>query len=186
VEVQTEKELFDSVNMLDIIGIAIVLLVAFCFQFHYSEMPCPLCLLQRFGFFMMAYGLMMNVVFTLRARNYALSAIAALFTAVTSLRQMFLHIVPGTGGYGGTLFGWHLYTWCFVFSGLFLMATFFALLFDKQFVKMTTPRTDTHESIGRLLVALFIILLLVNVVGSYMECGLAYCPDNPMHYIHNI
>lgn len=183
-ERQVEQDIFKSINVLDLVGIAIVLLVAFFFQFYGGEMPCPLCLIQRFGFFMMAFGLMLNVTFSLSSRHYAMSAIGALFTALASLRQMFLHIVPGTGAYGGTIFGWHLYTWCFVFSGLFLAATFAALIFDNQFSVLRTERTETHETIARLLAALYIILLLVNVVSVFMECGVGYCPDNPMHYIH--
>lgn len=183
---QTEQEVFEEINILDIIGIVAVLLVAFFFQFYDHEVPCPLCLLQRFGFYMMAFGLMMNITFSLRPRNYAMSAIAALFTAAAGLRQMFLHIVPGTGSYGGALFGWHLYTWSFVFSSLFLIFTFCALLFEKQFQSLTVPRTETHEYIARFLLALYIILLLVNMVATFMECGYGYCPDNPMNYIHTL
>ena len=172
--IELEKHILENINVLDLIGIAIVLIIAFAFQFHGKEMPCPLCLLQRFGFLMMAFGLLMNLTFGLKPSNYALSALAAMFTALTSMRQMFLHIVPGTGSYGGTLFGWHLYTWCFVFSGLFLVATFIGLLFNAQFSKITVKRSDTHDYIAVLLAALFIILLLVNVIGAYMECGVHF------------
>ena len=34
-----------------------------------------------------------------------------------SLRQISLHVVPGTGSYGSALFGMHFYTWAFVGYG---------------------------------------------------------------------
>ena len=133
---------------------------------------------------MIGFGFLMNLVFGLRPRHYALSGIAALFTAMISLRQMFLHIVPGTGSYGGTIFGWHLYTWTFVFSGLFLLWSM-QLLCNAQFKLVRVNRTTNYDNLIRALGA-DVVLLLVNVVGAYMECGVGFCPDNPVHYLYSL
>lgn len=180
-----EKRFFQDINILDFIGLIIILVIAFIFQFHAKEMPGPLCLLERFGFLMMGFGLLMNLVFGLKPSHYALSGLAALFTAVISLRQMLLHIVPGTGSYGGTIFGWHLYTWTFLFSGVFLAFIFAALLCNVQFNHVRVDRTMNYDNLVRALGALFVIILLVNVVGAYMECGFLFCPDNPVRYLHS-
>ena len=181
----TEKKIFQDINILDLIGIILILLIAFYFQFYDKELPCPLCLLERFGFLMIGFGFLMNLVFGLKPRHYALSGIAALFTAVISLRQMFLHIVPGTGGYGGTIFGWHLYTWTFVFTGLFLLGIFAALLCNAQFQRVCVERTSIYDNVVKVLGAIFVFLLLANAVSAFMECGFSFCPSNPTHLLYS-
>lgn len=182
ISVQKEKELLKSFNVLDLLGVAIVLISAFYFQFLKHEIPCPLCLLQRFGFFLMAFGLLMNLTFDCRTSYYAFSAIGAMYTAVTALRQMLLHVVPGTGSYGSAVFGLHMYTWSFIISSLFLLMMMFALLFEKQFSRCVFKAPSYHVYLVRLLELIFIALILVNVVSIFMECGLLFCPDNPVHY----
>ena len=81
-------------------------------QFAYDNLPCPLCLLQRIAFTMMAAGLIYNLGFGPRARGYGLILLAAIFGGAVSIRQILLHIAPGDPGYGAPVFGLHDYTWC--------------------------------------------------------------------------
>ncbi|WP_410520766.1 disulfide bond formation protein B [Candidatus Tisiphia endosymbiont of Dioctria rufipes] len=37
--------------------------VAFIFQFFYYELPCPLCLLQRFGFIAIGLGALLSIIY---------------------------------------------------------------------------------------------------------------------------
>ena len=53
---QSKINFFKILNALDVIGIIIILIVAFGFQFYLKELPCPLCLLQRVGLIAMAFG----------------------------------------------------------------------------------------------------------------------------------
>ena len=83
-----------------------------------NELPCPLCLLQRIGFVMVAFGFMLNVVYGPQSRHYGVILIGALYGVATSLRQVSLHVIPGTPGYGSPILGMHYYTWAFVlFAG---------------------------------------------------------------------
>ena len=103
-------------NFIELTGIFFMLLLCFIFQIVLHELPCPLCLLQRLGFLCVALGFMMNLRFGLRPSHYAISILSALFTGFVALRQIALHVVPGSGSYGAAFLGMHLYTWSFVIS----------------------------------------------------------------------
>src|SRR5260221_12619243 len=98
-------------NVVGAAGIAVVLLVAFGLQFGLKELPCPLCNLQRVAFVLCGMGFVLNLRFGAHPLHYGLSLFAALFGVAVAGRQVLLHIVPGTGAYGSTLFDVHLSTW---------------------------------------------------------------------------
>ncbi len=98
-------------NALSLYGVALVLAAAFAAQFVLHELPCPLCLLQRILFATLAIGPILNIRFGPRPSHYALSLLAAVAGAIASKRQVLLHIMPGDGGYGSALLGYHYYTW---------------------------------------------------------------------------
>lgn len=99
---------------LDVMIIGFILLFAFYIQIFWREDPCPLCLLQRLGLIGIASGLVMNLRFGISSKHYAISLFSALFGIAVSIRQILLHIVPGTPMLGTPIFGLHLYTWSFV------------------------------------------------------------------------
>src|SRR6201995_1136199 len=103
-----------TLNALGLYGVALVLAAAFAAQWLLHELPCPLCLLQRFQFTVLAIGPILNVRYGPRPSHYGLSLLAAAAGATFSTRQILLHIMPGDTGYGSVLFGYHYYTWAFV------------------------------------------------------------------------
>ncbi len=169
-----------SLNALELSCICLMLLMAFTFQIVFKELPCPLCLLQRLGFLMAAFGLLMNLRFGLRPSHYAMTLLGALFTSFVALRQVALHVVPGTGAYGNAFLGFHLYTWCFIISMLVVISTTFLMSVDRVY----NAHPEKHSPyLTNSLFAAIVILLLMNIIGVLMECGLSQCPDNPLHYI---
>jgi disulfide bond formation protein DsbB len=52
-----------ALNALGLYGIALVLATAFAAQLLLGELPCPLCLMQRIQFAMLAAGPVLNVRF---------------------------------------------------------------------------------------------------------------------------
>src|SRR3977135_2079584 len=104
------RSLAVTLNTLGLCAIALVLAAAFAAQLILGELPCPLCLLQRIQFAMLAIGPMLHVRYGPRPSHYALSLLAAFAGAIVSARQIFLHIMPGDPGYGSALFGYHYYT----------------------------------------------------------------------------
>ena len=81
-------------NTLGLLGMTAVLLIGFILQFVLNELPCPLCLLQRFGFVMVAFGFMLNVVYGPQSRHYGVILIGALYGVATSLRHVSMHVIP--------------------------------------------------------------------------------------------
>ncbi|WP_271946626.1 disulfide bond formation protein B [Ruegeria faecimaris] len=104
-------ELSRTLNALGTLAVSLVLVLAFGYQLALNELPCPLCLLQRVGFVAVGVGLGLNLLYGARPQHYALMLLAALFGISVSVRQILLHIVPGTGHYGSPVFGYHYYTW---------------------------------------------------------------------------
>ena len=122
-----------EVNALGLYGIALVLAAAFTAQLLLNELPCPLCLLQRIQFAMLAVGPILNVRFGPRPSHYALSLLAAVAGAAFAMRQVLLHIMPGDPGYGSALLGYHYYTWAFIGFAVAIVLIAAMLLFDRQF-----------------------------------------------------
>src|SRR6201747_1388403 len=103
-----------ALNALGLYAVALVLAAAFAAQLILHELPCPLCLLQRILFAMLAIGPILNIRFGPRPSHYALSLLAAAAGAVFSTRQILLHIMPGDAGYGSALLGFYYFTWALI------------------------------------------------------------------------
>jgi len=168
-------------NALELLGVVAMLIMAFGFQFVLIELPCPLCLLQRIGFIGIAFGFLLNLRFGLRPSHYAITLISALFTSFVALRQIALHIVPGTGSYGTTLLGMHLYTWSFIICMLIVFATTVMLGVDRQYLT-SCSRVARKPILTHGLFLLMVLLIGVNLVFVYLQCGLKDCPDDPVQY----
>ena len=109
-------------------------------QLWLGELPCPLCLLQRIQFAMLAIGPILNIRFGPRPSHYAVSLLTAAAGAGFAMRQILLHIMPGDPGYGSALLGYHYYTWAFIGFAAAIVLIGAMLLFDRQFKERR--RTD--------------------------------------------
>jgi disulfide bond formation protein DsbB len=174
------RSLAITLNALGLYGVALVLAVAFSAQLVLNELPCPLCLLQRIQFAMLAIGPMLNVRFGPRPSHYALSLLAAFAGAVFAARQILLHIMPGDPGYGSALFGYHYYTWAFIGFAAAIVLIAAMLLFDRQFQEESTAQPV--GALARGAVWLVMGLTTLNVISTLLECGFAACPDDPKFY----
>jgi disulfide bond formation protein DsbB len=168
-------------NAVALYGVALVLAIAFAAQLLLGELPCPLCLLQRIQFAMLAVGPILNIRFGPRPSHYALSLLAAVLGAVVAGRQIFLHILPGDPGFGTALLGYHYYTWAFIGFAAAIVLIALVLLFDRQFEREAEEGPDVNL-FARAAVWLVIGLTALNVVSTVMECGFRACPDNPTVY----
>lgn len=168
-------------NLFEIAGVLLVLLLAFLMQFVFNELPCPLCLLQRFGFIAIAFGFMLNFRFGFRPSHYSIILLSGLFTAFVALRQIALHVIPGTGSYGNAIFGLHLYTWSFVLVVLVVISTSLLLGVDRQYLQKMR-KNKLWEYVVHTLFAVLMFLTVANIVSTVFECGFSECPDNPVKY----
>ena len=173
------RSLAVTLNALSLYAVTLVLAAAFTAQLLLHELPCPLCLLQRIQFAVLAIGPILNVRFGPRPSHYALSLLAAAAGFAFSTRQVLLHILPGDAGYGSALFGYHYYTWALIgfVTAVVLLAAI--LLFDRQFEPDKTAQPGAFATTA---VWLVIGLTALNVVSTLLECGFAACADNPLVY----
>lgn len=171
-----------AANLFEVVGVMLVLLLAFLMQFYLNELPCPLCLLQRFGFMAIAFGFLLNFRFGFRPSHYSIILLSALFTSFVALRQIALHVLPNTGSYGSSVFGLHLYTWSFIISMLIVVSTTLLLGVDRQYLEKIR-RNFLWQYIVHVLFAALVFLCVANMVSSVFECGFAACPDNPTGYV---
>jgi disulfide bond formation protein DsbB len=170
-----------ALNALGLYAIAAVLAAAFAAQFLLHELPCPLCLLQRIQFAMLAIGPILNIRHGPRPSHYAVSLLAALAGAAFAARQVLLHIMPGDPGYGSALLGFHYYTWALIGFCIAIVAIAVVLLFDRQF-KPDDTNQPKPDAFARVAIWLVIALTAANVLSTLVECGFAACPDNPVDY----
>lgn len=171
-----------EINLIEALGLLLILFAAIAIQIIFHDLPCPLCLLQRWGLLAVTFGFLLNLRFGIKSSHYAIVILATLFTAAVAIRQILLHIVPGTGSYGPAIFGYHMYTWVFIICAGLLIFTAVMLLFDKQF-KVT--RTKKHKTLSVLIHIVFFFAVVVataNSITTFLECGLRQCPDNPVTY----
>jgi disulfide bond formation protein DsbB len=170
-----------TLDTLALYGICGVLGVAFYYQFGHGELPCPLCALQRVGFVIAGVALMLNVRTGYSPAHYGLALLSAVAAGSASLRQIALHVVPGSGHYGSALFGFHFYTWALVGYG--------ALVVYVGLMLMVARVADERARVGRagpltqLACWLFILLALANAAAFLAECGVGPCPDDPTGYL---
>jgi len=167
-----------TLNALGLYGIAAVLAGAFAAQIILGELPCPLCMLQRIQFALLAVGPMLNLRHGARPSHYALSLLAACAGAAFATRQVLLHILPGDAGYGSALFGYHYYTWALVGFCLAIVLIATMMVFDRHF-RDEPPAPGAFASVA---VWLVIGLVVLNVVSTLLMCGFGACADDPVVY----
>lgn len=176
--ISTTERIF---NIIELLGIVLMLFLAFVFQVILNELPCPLCLLQRIGFLGVAFGFLLNLRFGLRPSHYAIVLMSALYTSFVALRQVALHVVPGTGVYGNAVFGLHLYTWCFVVAMIVVVFTTLMLGVDRQY-RRASSNNIRWRYLTHFLFIIVALMAMANLVSVILECGIQQCPDNPVSY----
>lgn len=160
-------------NALFIYVLCGVLIGAYVYQYTMSELPCPLCLLQRLSMIGIAIGLLMNLRFGIKAEHYALVILSALVGRFISLRQIALHICPQFPVFGSPVWGYDLYVWAYiVFTCSAIAAAILLIIFGFTNHRHNKPKFGFFEITAFTLVFL---ITLGNFVTTLMECGLTAC-----------
>ncbi len=159
-----------------------VVIGAYGIQFINSEIPCPLCLLIRVAMIAAGFGLALNALWGPRAVHYGITLLGCVLGAAISLRQVSLHVVPGTGSYGSAVLGFHLYTWAFIVFSTMILAIGSVLTFSRQFGPRRAPTPAIVRPIALLVTGIGFLLSLTNVITTTIECGAGVCPDDPTSY----
>jgi disulfide bond formation protein DsbB len=171
-----------TLNELSLYAVALVLAAAFAAQLLLHELPCPLCLLQRIQFAVLAIGPIMNIRWGPRPSHYALSLLAAAVGMAFSTRQVLLHIMPGDAGFGTALFGYHYYTLALIGFAAAIVLLAAILLFDRQFEDEGPTQQAAPGAFAMTAVWLVIALTALNVLSTLLECGFGACAEDPIVY----
>jgi disulfide bond formation protein DsbB len=163
-------------NVIGLIGVSVILLIAFYEQLVLHELPCPLCLLQRAAFIGIGIGFIFNLSMEVRPAHYGLIILSAVIGLMTATRQIFLHVLPDAPGYGAPIMGLHLYTWAAIGFLNVLIYSSFGLMLDKGFQKLK------KNAFSQGVIILFLLLITADAVSSFLECGFSTCPENPVEY----
>ena len=162
-------------NQVALLAVVGALSYAFVDQLYFGVLPCPLCLMQRIGFVIIGFALVLNIRCGAHTSHYGWGIISGLVGMMVSLRQVLLHVLPGDKGYGSTFLELHFYTWAFVgYMGLLLG---FAIL-------LMLPNRDirSRSLFANILVMIFILLVAANLISTLLECGIGPCTDDPVNY----
>ncbi len=163
------------ISILLAIVLAGVITAGFGYQLIMGEDPCPLCFLQRAAMIGVALGQLLNFRFGVKMSHHALSLIHCLFGASVSLRQISLHICPGSPTFGSPVLGFSLYTWAFIsfFCSLLAIGTLLAL-YKPEWKPINSKFLKHLEQFAFLYV---LLIVLADIVSAAMICGLGVCPD---------
>ena len=172
------RSLAVALNALGLYAIALVLAAAFAAQLLLGELPCPLCLLQRIQFALLAIGPILNVRFGPRPSHYAASLLVAAAGAAFAMRQILLHIMPGDPGYGSALLGYHYYTWAFIGFAVAIVATAVMLLFDRQFEDDGGTPPDMAGAFAR--TAVWLVIGLLRRIDFNLGSNAGWPPAPPI------
>lgn len=179
---KTENELSFGVSVIEIFIVVLLMGVAYFMQFFYHELPCPLCLLQRIGFLGIAFGLVLNISNGVKPLHYGISMLSSLFTMIVAMRQIFLHITPGSGSYGPPIFGLHLYTWSFIAAAFFMFLNILLIVFSEPLSRFHLYHRQGIAVLKHVAFGFLLAVAIANTVTTFMECGFRQCPDNPVKY----
>lgn len=164
-----------DLNALVVLIITGVLFSAYCVEFFWHEVPCPLCMLQRLGMIGAATGFLLNVRFGIKMSHYGLVLLSSVVGGTVALRQISLHVCPGMPTFGFPVLGLSLYTWSFlVFVCCVLAVAGLLFLYDSD---EDYQEYNTSDTLGKIAFGVLLAITAANVITTYYHCGLSVCHE---------
>src|SRR5579863_5614580 len=157
-------------------ALAAALTAAMVMQYVFGEIPCPLCLLQRYAMFGCCFGIVMQLRSADAQRGAGIGAIFAVLLLVIAVRQTLLDLFPRPGHayVGSAVFGIHMPVW----SVLIAVALLLGFAVRLALFGAPRPASDKASLIGRLTGALACYVLLIcaiNFASVVVQCGAGEC-----------
>ncbi|OQO72568.1 hypothetical protein BH746_11745 [Enterococcus faecalis] len=160
-------------------------------QFVLHELPCPLCVLQRYSMLLICLGLIYIIISRQKGEldyqkftiAYGMSIINALLGLLFSGRQILLPIAPNDPGYGGAFLGFHFYTWSFITFLIAIIYCAIMLLCSKYFFPDYNKTNKLIDIISKIVLYVFLFTVLVIFIAIIVELGFNFkLPDDPVQY----
>jgi disulfide bond formation protein DsbB len=165
-----------------VLALAAVLTAAMVMQYAFEEIPCPLCLLQRFAMFGCCFGLFMQ----LRSgksesgtseRGTGIGLIFAVLLLVISVRQTLLDLFPRPGHayVGSAILGLHMPVWSVLIAVALLLGFAFRLAFLTSPDASPAENGSKFENLTKALFAYVILICAINFASVVVQCGVGGC-----------
>ncbi len=156
-------------------ALAAALTAAMVMQYAFGEIPCPLCLLQRYAMFGCGFGIVMQLRASESQRGAGIAAIFAILLLVVSTRQTLLDLFPRPDHayIGSAVFGLHMPVWS-VLIAVALLAGFAArlALFGAPRPSVMSPGL---KGLTRGLAVYLLLICAINFASVIAQCGLGQC-----------
>jgi disulfide bond formation protein DsbB len=176
---ETLRFVLNEVYTLGIMAvIAAILTAAMVMQYVYSELPCPLCLLQRAAMLGVCFGLMQNFRNGFSDRNLGYSLLFSVFLLVVAVRQTLLDIYPRPGHeyVGSAVLGLHMPVWSILIAVALITAFAIKLcVIGTEDGARPPERTSPFGRIATVLSLYVIAIALINFGSVVVQCGLGQC-----------
>ena len=157
-------------------GLAAVQTAALLIQVVGGEIPCPLCLVERYAMFGIAFGLVLRLRPGASARGIGIAMVFAVFLLVVSVRQVLLDIVsrPGHAYVGSPILGLHMAVWSVLIAVAILAALAIRTALFGGGATSLAPGSRLALA-ARWIGLVMTALCLVNLGSVLLQCGLGAC-----------
>jgi len=157
--------------------LAAILTVAMVMQYAYGEIPCPLCLLQRFAMFGCCFGLVQQLHSGTSERGTGISLIFSILLLVISVRQTLLDLFPRPGHeyVGSAIFGIHMPVWCVFIAVALLLGFAVRLALFGGPHSVPAAEGSLIRRLTRGLAIYVVFICAINFLSVLVQCGMGAC-----------
>ena len=162
--------------LLMLVILAAILSAAMVLQYAFGEVPCPLCLLQRFAMFGCCFGIALQLRSGTSERGTGISLIFTILLLVLSVRQTLLDLIPRPGHeyVGSAIFGIHMPVWS-VFIAVGLLLGFAIRLALVGGPRSAPEMGSTLRRIAQGVVIYVVFICAINFLSVVVQCGMGEC-----------
>jgi disulfide bond formation protein DsbB len=163
--------------LLMLIILAVILTAAMVMQYGFGEIPCPLCLLERFAMFGCCFGLIVQIRSATSERGTGISLIFSILLLVISARQTLLDLFPrpGHGYIGSAIFGIHMPVWSVVIAVALLVGLAARLALFGGPSHSAAPGALPIRRLAQGLIIYVVLICAINLVSVVVQCGVGEC-----------
>lgn len=160
-----------------ILGVITIQTLAMYFQYFLSEIPCPLCLLERLCFIGVALGSIYQIKNPHKYTGYGMLLLYALVLELIGARQSLLDICPRPGHdwIGTAILGLHMPIWSFIFGLLFTLGIAINYLLFETENKATINNYPLLNKLFNYSLKIIILITIINVISVIIQCGPYIC-----------
>src|ERR1700676_1603310 len=163
--------------LLMLVVLAAILSAAMVLQYAFGEVPCPLCLLQRFAMFGCCFGIALQLRSGTSERGTGISLIFSILLLFISVRQTLLDLIPRPGHeyVGSAIFGIHMPVWSVFIAVALLLGFAVRLALFGGPRSMPAAEGSPIRRLTRGLAIYVVFICAINFLSVLVQCGMGDC-----------